>query len=262
MTTLQDFRQVARNQERYDQMMRKRPDIQRNIAYFEANIGKVTSTEEFLKDDKLYRFVMEAFDLGSQIFARGLIRKVLNEGVDDPNSTANRMTDPKFRQMAAVLRFKEADGAALQLPSVVKAIVDRYVQVNLEESSEETNPALRLALYFKRKAPSINNWYQVLGDRALQKVIFTVLDIPDQSAAHDIDKLKATIEKRLDINDLKSPEKVDALLERFAAMYDMRNGAPTTSAGSLPAIGPLQRRASIISIDPSITATLIKMPRF
>ncbi|PWC35166.1 DUF1217 domain-containing protein [Azospirillum sp. TSO22-1] len=262
MTTLQDFRQVARNQDRYDQMLRKRPDIQRNIAYFEANIGKVTSTEDFLKDDKLYRFVMEAFDLGSQVFARGLIRKVLNEGVDDPDAAANRMVDPKFRQLAAVLRFKEADGLPLKLPSVVKGIVDRYVQVNLEESSEETNPALRLALYFKRKAPSITNWYQVLGDRALQKVVFTLLDIPDQSAAHDIDKLKAAIERRLDINDLKSPGKVDALLERFASMYDMRNGAPASAAARLPVIGPLQKRASILSIDPAITATLVKLPRF
>lgn len=264
MSTLQDFRQVARNQDRSEAMVRARPDVKRNIEYFQANIGKVTTADELLKDDRLYRFVMEAFDLGSQIYARGLIRKVLNEGVSDPAATANRMSDPKFKEMATVLGLKEAGGATLKQPAIVQAIVDRYVDVKLEVSAEERNPAVRLALYFQRKAPRITNWYQVLADRALQKVVFTALKIPDQAALQDLDRLKEKLDKRFDISDFRKPEKVQAFLDRFAAMYDLQNGAPQTGSATTPSIGPVRRggRAPIVSIDPSVTMSLLRFPRF
>ncbi len=263
MSTLQDYRQIARNPDRFEQMVRNRPEVQRSIAYFQENIGKVTTTEEFLKDDKLYRFVMEAFDLGSQTFARGLMRKVLNEGVTDPASTANRMNDAKFKELATVLGFKENGGAGLKAPEVVQAIVDRYVDVRLEVSAEEKNPAVRLALYFQRKAPRINNWYQVMADRALQKVVFTALNIPDQAAMHDLDSLKVKLSARFDIEDFKDPAKVQKFLDRFSAMYDLKNGTSQVSTG-VPSIGPIRRngRAPVITIDPSITMSLMKFPRF
>lgn len=262
MSTIQDYRQMVRNQDRFEASLRKRGDIQRSIAYFEANIGKVTTTEAFMKDDKLYRFVMEAFDLGSQTFARGLMRKVLNEGVTDSASTANRMNDTKFKELATVLGFAETGGANLKSPAIVKAIVDRYVDVKMEVKAEETNPAVRLALYFQRRAPGLTNWFQVLGDAPLQKVVFTALDIPDAAALQDIDRLADKLTSKYDIKDFKDPAKVQKLLDRFAAMYDLRNGASSTTT-TVPEIGISRSgRASIISIDPSITVSLLNFPRF
>ena len=264
MSTIQDLRLVTRNQGRYVQMILQRPEVQRSIAYFKDNIGKVTNTEDFLKDDKLYRFVMEAFDLGSQFYARGLIRKVLNGGVSDPASTANRMSNTKFREMAAALSFAETGGQTLKEPSIVQAILDRYVAVKMEVDSEEKNPAVRFGLYFQRRAPSVTNWYQVMADRALQKVVYTTLGLPEETARLDVDKQKILLEKRMDIKDLQDPAKVRKMLDRFGAMYDMQNGSPTGSGAVAPSIGPISRkgRASIISIDPSITASLLNFPRF
>ncbi len=264
MSTLLDYRQIARNQDRYDAMIRSRPDVKRNIEYFQANIGKITSAEELLKDDKLYRFVMVAFDLESQTYARALIRKVLDEGVTDEGALANRMNDSKFKEMATVLSFKETGGAPLKEAAIVKAIVDRYVDVSLEVKAEESNPAVRLALYFDRKAPRINNWYQVMADRALQKVVFTALDIPEQAALGDLDRLVDKLKKRFDIADFKDPAKLGKFLDRFSAMYDMKNGVSTGTSTNLPYIGPISRsgRSSIVTIDPSITMSLLNFPRF
>jgi len=263
MTTLVDLRMVSKNHDRYEQAVRNRPAVQRAIAYFQDNIGKITSTEDFMKDDKLYRFVLDAFDLGSQAKSRGLIRKVLEEGVSDQYSTANRMSDTKFREMATILGFAENGGANLTQPAVVQAIVDRYVAVTLEVESEDRNPAVRLGLYFQRRSANITNWYQVMADNALRKVVYTTLGLPDQTALLDVDKQKALLEKRMDIADLKSPDKVAKFLDRFAAMYDMQNGGATATA-AMPSIGPISRRgrASVISIDPSITMTLMRFPRF
>ncbi|KAA0571262.1 DUF1217 domain-containing protein [Azospirillum sp. Sh1] len=263
MTTLVDLRVVTKNHDRYEQAVRSRPAVQRAVSYFQDNIGKIASTEDFMKDDKLYRFVLEAFDLGSQAKSRGLIRKVLEEGVSDQYSTANRMSDTKFREMATVLGFAENGGDNLKQPAVVQAIIDRYVNVTLEVESEDRNPAVRLGLYFQRRSSNITNWYQVMADNALRKVVYTTLGLPDQTALLEVDKQKALLEKRMDIADLKSPEKVAKFLDRFAAMYDMQNGGATATA-AMPSIGPISRngRASVISIDPSITMTLMRFPRF
>lgn len=263
MTTLVDLRLVNKHHDRYEQAIRSRPAVQRAISYFQDNIGKITSTEDFMKDDKLYRFVLDAFDLGSQAKSRGLIRKVLKEGVSDQFSTANRMSDTKFREMAKVLGFAENGGDNLKQPAVVQAIIDRYVNVTLEVESEDSNPAVRLGLYFQRRSSNIGNWYQVMADNALRKVVYTALGLPDQTALLDVDKQKALLEKRMDIADLKNPDKVAKLLDRFAAMYDMQNGDATATA-AIPSIGPISRngRASVISIDPSITMTLMSFPRF
>jgi len=263
MTTINDLRLVTRNQGRYEQMILQRPAVQRSIAYFQDNIGKITSAEDFMKDDKLYRFVLEAFDLGSQAYARGLIKKVLEEGVADSSSTANRMSDTKFREMATALGFAESQGENLKQPAVVQAIIDRFVDVKLEVDSEEKNPAVRLGLYFQRRAPNITNWYQVMADRALQKVVFTILALPEQTAMLDVDRQKELIAKRIDIADLQDPAKLAKLLDRFGAMYDVQNGSSTATAAT-PSIGPIARsgRASIISIDPSITLSLMSFPRF
>ena len=265
MSTLQDYRQISRNQDRYDGMIRARPDVKRDIEYFQANIGKVTSVDDLMKDDKLYRFVMEAFDLGSQIYARGLIRKVLEQGVTDDSALANRMSDTKFKEMATVLGLHETGGAPLREPTIVQAIVDRYTNVKLEVSTEDRNPAVRLALYFQRKAPTINNWYQVMADRALQKVVFTALDIPEQAALGDLDRLVDKLKKWFDIADFKDAAKTQKFLDRFSAMYDMLNGAPSGSAtANIPYMEPVRagRRPSIITIDPSITLSLLRFPKF
>ncbi len=263
MTTIVDLRVVSRNHDRYEQAIRSRPAVQRAISYFQDNIGKITNTEDFMKDDKLYRFVLEAFDLGSQAKARGLIRKVLEEGVTDGASTANRMSDAKFKEMATTLGFAENDGKNLKQPAIVQAIIDRYVDVTLEVDSEARNPAVRLGLYFQRRAGNISNWYQVMADSALRKVVYTTLGLPDQTALLNVDKQKALLEKRMDIADLKDPAKVSKLMDRFAAMYDLQNGSSTATA-AMPSIGPISRsgRSSIISIDPSITMSLMSFPRF
>lgn len=262
MSTILDLRLVSRNQDRYENMILARPAEQRAVDYFKENIGKVTTVDQFMSDDKLYRFVMEAFDLGSQTQARGLIRKVLEEGVTDGNSTANRMNDSKFKELATVLGFAENDGANLQSDEVVQAIVDRYVTVKVEETSEDQNPAVRLGLYFQRKASSITNWYQVMADSALRKVVFTTLGLPDQTSLLDVDRQNDLLKKRMDIGDFQDPAKVSKFLDRFAAMYDMRNS--TVTSGSTPSIAPITAgsRPSIISIDPSITVSLLNFPRF
>ena len=64
-STLQDLTLLRGSYDRQVALVRETPSAQREIAYFKENIGKVTSAEQFMKDDRLYRFVLEAFGLAS-----------------------------------------------------------------------------------------------------------------------------------------------------------------------------------------------------
>lgn len=235
----------------------------RDIEYFTSTIGTVASVDDLMKNDRLYRFVMEAFGLESQLSSRALIRKVLEGGVTDKNSVANRMNNRNFREMAATLRIAEDGGASLRDPAVVQGIVDRLVQVRMEKTAGQQNEGVRLALYFQRVAPTLNNWYDIMADQALSAVVRTALNLPDQVAGLDVDRQKALYEKKIAFNDLKDPEKMRSLVNRFAAMYEVKNGsaASTTSSLVTALFAPAGNR-SIVAIDPSITAMLSRFPRF
>jgi hypothetical protein len=46
----------------------------------------------------------------------------------------------------------------------------------------------------------------------------------------DVDKQAEMVDNFIDMKDLSDPDKVDDLIQRFTAMYDMANGTGTTSS--------------------------------
>ncbi len=81
------------------------PAVANETAYFEKNIGKVKNLDDFMKDDRLYRYACEAFGLGDMAYAKGLMKKVLEGGVADESSFANRMSDQRYKDFAAAFDF-------------------------------------------------------------------------------------------------------------------------------------------------------------
>jgi len=67
----------------------------------------------------------------------------------------------------------------------------------------------------------------------LFEVARTALGIPLAAARADIDVLARTIEKKLNIADLKDPAKLDNFVKRFAAMYDIENGGGVQSSNNI-----------------------------
>ncbi len=235
--------------------------VRREVDYFVENIGKISTGDELVDDTRLYRFVMKAFDLESQIFAKGLIRKLFKEGIQEPTALANRLTDQKFRTLAQAFAFAEVGDFNVKKPEFVAAIVERYTAVTLESQAGEENIAVRLGLYFDRKAPGLNNWYAALADTALREVVLTGLGFPPEINAINIDRLVEKLEERFDIKDFADDEKRSKFIQRFTLQYDIRNGAPGANdrASLFPVLGSGRGGAQIISVDPS---TLRAITRF
>ena len=54
-----------------------------------------------------------------------------------------------------------------------------YLRAKPGAAAGDTNPGVRLALYFQRKAGEITSAYDILADKALSEVFRTTFDLPD-----------------------------------------------------------------------------------
>jgi hypothetical protein len=169
-------------------------------------------------------------------YAKAFMRKVLKEGIDNERSFANTLADPRYKKFAETFNFARYGETATVFERAQQGTVDNYVRQTLEEDAGNQNEGARLALYFDRKAPDITNIYQLLGDKALLQVIHTAFQIPELTALMDIDKQAEMIGKKLDIDDLKDPEKLKKLLNRFTSLWELNNGGSSTGASGTAAL--------------------------
>ncbi|NRA29809.1 MAG: DUF1217 domain-containing protein [Parvularculaceae bacterium] len=255
-STYLSYLSVDRTFDRRVEALQKEGPIQRESQYFRENIGKISTAEEFVEDQRLYRYALQAFDLESQIFARGLVKKVLEEGIQDPKALANQLVDRKWNTLARAFAFAEVGDFNTNNSEFVEGVIERYERVQLEERLGEDNIAVRLAVYGDRKLPGSTSWFSILGDRALREVVFTALDLPNEVATQNPDRLNQLLQDRFDIEKFSDPEELDKFLQRFSIMYDIRNGSPGTVSNVLTLYGvdPTLDGGGgngVVSIDPS-----------
>jgi hypothetical protein len=264
LTTLGQIGLVQRTYDRRIDALSKDAFIQREAAYFRENIGKVDSGDKLIEDYRLYSFAMKAFGLESQTYAKGLMRKVFDEGILDERSTANRLNDSKYREIAEAFGFAESGNLNMLFKENVDAVVQRYLTQELEEREGEGSEAVRLALYFDRQISKAENWYEVLADPALAEVVRTGLGLPKEFALANIDRQAAYFEDRLKLEDFKDPVKRKEFIERFGVQWDMQQNSATGGSALLIAngIAPIQPLApgssQIFSISPSLLADLAR----
>jgi hypothetical protein len=236
-STMIAFQAVARNLPASLARTAAAPQNANDTEYYMKHIGEIRSLDEFMADDKLYRYAVKAFGLSDMAYAKAFMRKVLEGGIDQRDSFANKLSDPRYKEFADAFNFARYPTSATSMEWAQKGTVDRFVRQQLEEQIGNDNENVRLALYFQRKAPELTNAFQVLADPALLQVVQTALGIPRESSAMPIDKQAEIISERLDFEKLKDPEELNKFLVRFSAMADVQAG-PSMSAALTILVGP------------------------
>lgn len=211
------------------------PEIQRNIAYFKENIGKIASAEELVADRQLLTVVMGSYGLGDEVDKRAFIRKILEDGVDTPGTLGSRLNNESYKSMARDLKL-DTDTPRTGWLTVQDKIVSNYLEQSFEIAVGDQDESLRLALNFKRKAADISErgWYAFLGDSPARAVLETALNLPSDIAAIDIDRQKELFEDRAfkllgtrDPAALSDPANIDKIVSRYLVIDEARNGANT-----------------------------------
>jgi hypothetical protein len=227
LNTYTSYQLIAKDIPKAIDQVESQPVVKRDTDYYLANIGNVKTIDDFVKDTRLFTYAMKAFGLGDMAYAKAFMVKALKEGVSDPDSFANKLSDKRYADFVKTFNFAAYGTSAPLFPAAQQGTVDKYMRQTLEENAGQTNQGVRLALYFQRKAPDINNWYDVLADTALSSVVRTALGLPDSIATADIDKQAQMFEQKLDIADFKDPDKLNTFLTRFTSLWEINNPTST-----------------------------------
>jgi hypothetical protein len=211
----------------------KDPSVARETAYYESKIGSIKTIDDFVKDTRVLTYAMKAWGLEDMSYAKGLIKKVLEGGIDNPRSLANTLSSGRFKEFASVFNFKSYGPATTAFDKVQQTTVDNYVRQRVESDQGDSNPALKLALYFQRKAPTIKSSLNILADGNLLKVVQTALGIPAATSNSSIDAQMKLIDSKMKVADLQDPAKLNKFLQRFTVAYDAANGTPGITAASV-----------------------------
>ncbi len=206
------------------------------VDYFGKTIPGINSLDDFLADKRLTDLMLKANGFDPKEYDKDTLKKIFTSDPDDKKSYLNTKADERFKEIVGSFNF-DKDGnltrakmGTIQDKQAEATTQQQYVQLTLETQEGETNDGVRLALYFKRKATDITSLYQILGDKALYQVIQTTYSLPQQISAMDVEKQVDLLDRFVKLEDLHDPKKVDKLIRRFTAMYDIQNNTQQSPA--------------------------------
>lgn len=144
----------------------KQGDVALNTAYYEENIGKVTTAEEFVNDYRLFSYAMKAYGLEEMTYAKAFMQKVLESDPNDATSFANTLTDTRYAEFAKAYNFSgdmaKAQTSA-QTDNLVTAYQDSFTQEEADIKSETA--------YFQGKIGSVDNVNDIIGNDRLRNYV-------------------------------------------------------------------------------------------
>ncbi len=255
-TTTAAYLSVTQNLARYQAMTAAEPAVKSATAYYEANIGKAASIQDFVGNYRLLSYALDAYGLGDQVHNTALVTKVLEGGVSNPKSLANTLSNSNWKAFAAAFDFVGNGASSVSSASAVKTTAADYAEQQLESDQGAQNIGVQLALYFQRVAPTVSSAYGILADPNLLEVAQTIFGLSPSTSATDIDAQAQTLSKLMPLSELQDPKKLQQLTERFTAMYDLTYGPGSGTTTSLTVTSG--NSSSNVSAASSILAGVIQ----
>ena len=221
------------------------PTVARDMAHFRETIASVRSVDDLLGDRRLLGVALQAFGLEGEIDKTAFIRRVLEEGTETQSAAANRLPDPRWREMARAFGFGDGPGPQTTVAGFADRILKSYGDRAFEIGVGEVDQSLRLALNFQRTAESLARqdlsetatWFRLLGDPATRSFVETMFNLPREFAQVDVDRQVETLIARADrtfgasIRDIGDPALREEMVNRFLALDTLRTGAAGPTAG-------------------------------
>lgn len=122
------------------------PDVKRASEYYKENIGKVTSVDEFLGDQRLYSYAMKAYGLEDMTYAKAFMRKVLDSDLSDTASFANKLVDKRYQDFAKAFAFLKPSA---QSKDALADIEKKYTERATEDGDSKSFIKLGTLAYEK-----------------------------------------------------------------------------------------------------------------
>ncbi|WP_370674119.1 DUF1217 domain-containing protein [Pleomorphomonas sp. PLEO] len=157
------------------------PDVKRATEYYKENIGKVTSLDDFLGDQRLYSYAMKAYGLEDMTYAKAFMRKVLESDLTDSASFANKLVDKRYQEFAKAFSFLKPSA---QTQDALTDIEKKYAENAAEQGDSKS--MIRLGtLAYEKTLPTVKTVDDFLADDSLVAYATTAFGVdPPGTAAN------------------------------------------------------------------------------
>lgn len=205
------------------------PTVARDVKTFEEKIGEIKSVDDLMKNRSVLTMVLSAFQLETEIDKPAMVQKILTEDPSEEDSLVNKLSETRWMKLASALYGLNSDPDFFKDQSNIDAIMTGYKTNEFEKYEGERAEGVREALYFNRLAGGVEKLSQVMADKTLMHVVRVGLGLPESFQSLDFSQQKARLEKQIDIEDFKDPEKIEKMVQRFLVYTEINNSDPASN---------------------------------
>lgn len=240
------LRLLSQTQETQRAIFDQQPQLARDVDYFTENIAEIRTAEDLVGDRRLLRVALGAFGLDDEIDKGAFIRKILEEGSEDPDAFANRLVDPRYVNFTRAMGFGDILGARTGDIGFAADITSAYKERQFELAVGEQDSSLRLALNFRREIATYANasdpegtaWFSAMGDLPVRTVFEGAFGLPTSFGQLDIDRQRDELKdlnnkffgsKSLEV--FNDSAEVENLINRFLVRRSIEEGPSATTNG-------------------------------
>ncbi|MCE6074878.1 DUF1217 domain-containing protein [Agrobacterium vitis] len=198
------------------------PEVAREQKYYQENIGKVKTVDDFMNDDRLYQYTMKANGLEDMTYAKAFMKKVLESDLSDENSYANKLSDDRYRDFARSFNFS-AETADIQTDKQEEDVIGLYKQSLVTEGDD----AKEEVQYYDSAIDKVTNVDDLLKNSRLTKFVLESYGL--DTKYYSTDHLKKILTS--DVND--STSYVNTLTTNKSDYLKIANAFSFNTDGSL-----------------------------
>ena len=156
-------------------------DIAKEAAYYKANIGKVKTVDDFMKDYRLYHYAMKAYGLEDMAYAKAFMKKVLESDLSDGTSFVNKLVDKRYREFAEAFSFNGTGTPVAQSEDQTDEMIGLYTATMKSQVDALTDASN----YYSSKIGTITSADQLLNDDRLRNYVYSAFGIDESKWPRD-----------------------------------------------------------------------------
>jgi hypothetical protein len=227
LSTLSSYRVYSNDISKSLARLQASTTVSRDASYYEENIGKVKSVDDFLANQRLYTYALKAYGLSDQASSKGFMRKVIESDLSDSASFANKLTDSRYRDFASAFNFKAGSTTKVaqstgQTEEMVEAYSERSVRGSVAAASKTA--------YFHSQMGEVRSVDDLLDDTALYDVTLRSVGLNPEMITKDFVKSVFVSMAGIGPADGLTPLANLAAKFNFAADGTVPDGTPALSA--------------------------------
>ncbi|MET3791667.1 DUF1217 domain-containing protein [Aquamicrobium terrae] len=219
MNTYISYQLIARDIPKAIDRIERQPIVDRETKYYLDNIGKVSSIDEFVKNDRLFKYAMKAFGLQDMSYAKAFMVKALKEGVTDPDSFANKLTDKRYAEFVAAFNFAKYGEEATVYSQAKQGVVKNFaLQFELGPVQEGFTFAEAETSYFLANVTSVKSIDDLMGNERLLDYAMTAFGLDAETESPD--RIRQMLEGGISDSDSPANRHPDKRYAKLVAAFD------------------------------------------